>query len=229
MPPSHVVAGGGRVEARQGGQAKQAALADVVWSSEALHLAVLRLRDEACEVCGRCRWPSLRQRLLDVIAVGFPGAANAVTAASAPSYNEGNVGRVVEGTWGSSSRRPWTPGAASSPMCCSGSDRHRRSDMNHQQVRDIAEAAFKARFGDIGIVSIDVKPGFDHCDDPMLDVHIVYDAEVERLIAPDKAPDMVRVRSEIVEKVWAAVQNSPGYPYIHFIAKSDLEEDPATA
>ena len=32
-----------------------------------------------------------------------------------------------------------------------------------------------------------------------------------------------------VEKVWAAAEDSPGYPYIHFIAKSDLEEeDPAT-
>ena len=102
--------------------------------------------------------------------------------------------------------------------------------MNHQQVREIAEAAFKARFGDIGIVSISVKPGFDHCDDPMLDVNIIYDAKVERLIAPDKAPDMVRVRSEIVEKLWVDVEDSPGYPYIHFIAKSDLEEeDPATA
>ena len=100
--------------------------------------------------------------------------------------------------------------------------------MNHQQVRDIAEAAFKSRFGDIGIVSINVKSGFDHYDDHMVDVRIVYDAEVERLIAPDKAPDMVRVRSEIVEKVWAAVEDSPGYPFIHFIAKSDLEKDPAT-
>ena len=101
--------------------------------------------------------------------------------------------------------------------------------MNHQQVREIAEAAFKARFSDVGIVSISVKPGFDHCDDPMLDVNIIYDGEVEQLIASDKAPDMVRVRSEIVEKVWAAAEDSPGYPYIHFIAKSDLEEeDPAT-
>ena len=34
---------------------------------------------------------------------------------------------------------------------------------------------------------------------------------------------------EIVETVWAAAEDSPGYPYIHFIAKSDLEEeDPAT-
>ena len=100
--------------------------------------------------------------------------------------------------------------------------------MNHQQVRNIVEAAFKARFGDVGIVSISVEPGFDHYDDPKLEVRIVYDAEVERLIAPDKAPDMVRVRSEIVEKVWAAVEDSPGYPFIHFIAKSDLEKDPAT-
>ena len=35
----------------------------------------------------------------------------------------------------------------------------------------------------------------------------------------------MRVRSEIVEKVWAGVEDSPGYPYIHFIAKSDLEEN----
>ena len=101
--------------------------------------------------------------------------------------------------------------------------------MNHQQVCDIAEAAFKARFGDICIVSISVRPGFDHCDDPMLDVRIIYDAKVERLIAPDKAPDMVRVRSEIVEKVWVAAKDSPGYPFVHFIAKSDLENEENTA
>ena len=99
--------------------------------------------------------------------------------------------------------------------------------MNNQQVREIAEAAFKARFSDVGIVSINVKPGFDHCDDPMLDVHIIYDGEVEQLIAPDKVPNMMGVRSEIVEKVWVDVEDSPGYPYIHSIAKSDLEEDPA--
>ena len=97
--------------------------------------------------------------------------------------------------------------------------------MNHQQVRAIAEAAFKARFADIGIVSISVEPGFDHCDDPMVDVRIIYDAAFEDL----RTESTMRVRSEIVEKVWAAAEDSPGYPYIHFIAKSDLEEeDPAT-
>ena len=97
--------------------------------------------------------------------------------------------------------------------------------MNNQQVREIAEAAFKTRFSDIGIVSINVESGFDHCDDPMVDVRIIYDAAFEDL----RTEGTMRVRSEIVEKVWAAAEDSPGYPYIHFIAKSDLEEeDPAT-
>ena len=97
--------------------------------------------------------------------------------------------------------------------------------MNNQQVREIAEAAFKARFNDVRIVSISVELGFDHCDDPMVDVRIIYDAAFEDL----RTESTMRVRSEIVEKVWAAAEDSPGYPYIHFIAKSDLEEeDPAT-
>ena len=98
--------------------------------------------------------------------------------------------------------------------------------MDDQQVREIAEAAFKARFSDVGIVSINVKPGFDHYDDPMLDVKIIYDAAFEDL----RTEGTMRVRSETVRKVWAAAEDSPGYPFVHFIAKADLEEeeDPAT-
>ena len=99
--------------------------------------------------------------------------------------------------------------------------------MNSQQVRDIAEAAFKARFGDIDIVSINVKPGFGFEDDsPVVDVNIIYDGTVEQL----GGEGILRVLSEVVEKAWEDVQESPGYPCVHFIAKSDLEEaeDPAT-
>ena len=98
--------------------------------------------------------------------------------------------------------------------------------MNHQQVRDIAEAAFKARFGDIGIVSINVEPGFDHYDDPLVDVRIIYDAAFEDL----RTEGTMRVRSEIIGKVWRDAEDSPGWPQVHFIAKSDLEAegDPAT-
>ena len=53
--------------------------------------------------------------------------------------------------------------------------------MNNQQVREIAEAAFKARFGDIGIVGIDIEPGFDHYDDSLVEVRIIYDAAFEDL------------------------------------------------
>ena len=99
--------------------------------------------------------------------------------------------------------------------------------MNDQQVREIAEAAFKARFGDIGIVSINVKPGFGFEDDsPVLDVNIIYDGTVEQL----GGEGSLRVLSEVVEKVWEDAQDSPGYPCVHLIAKSDIgrQEDPAT-
>ena len=97
--------------------------------------------------------------------------------------------------------------------------------MNERQVREIAEAAFKARFADIPIVSIDVKPGFDHYDDPLLDVRIVYDGKVEQLIDQGRS---MEARSEIIEKVWEEAEDSPGWPQVHFIAKSDLEQ-PAPA
>ena len=97
--------------------------------------------------------------------------------------------------------------------------------MNNQQVREIAEAAFKARFGDVGIVSINVKPGFDHYDDPVVDVKIIYDAAYEDL----STEGTMSVQSEIFSKVWWDAQDSPGYPCVHFIAKSDIgQRNPAT-
>ena len=94
----HVVANAKRIIVRQG---ERTAPARVVWSSPRQDLAVLQLHGRG--LSGIRPLPlatSSPAPLLDVVAVGFPGAANAVTAASAPSYAEGNVGRVVEGTWG---------------------------------------------------------------------------------------------------------------------------------
>ena len=97
--------------------------------------------------------------------------------------------------------------------------------MDNQQVRDISEAAFKARFGDIEVVSVNVKPGFDHCDDPVVDVKIIYDGTVEQL----GGEGILRVQSDIFSKVWWDAEDSPGYPCVHFIAKSDIgQRDPAT-
>ena len=95
--------------------------------------------------------------------------------------------------------------------------------MNIQQVREIAETAFKTRFSDIEI-SVNVKPAFDHCGDPMVDVKIIYDAAFEDL----SAEGMMRVRSEIFSKVWWEAEDSPGWPFVHFTAKSGLvQHDPA--
>ena len=97
--------------------------------------------------------------------------------------------------------------------------------MNEQQVREIAETAFKARFDNIEVVSVNVKPGFDHYDDPLVNVKIIYDGTVEQL----GGEGMLRVLSEIIEKVWEEAEDSPVWPQVHFIAKSDIERrDPAT-
>ena len=122
-----------------------------------------------------------------------------------------------------SNRRMSTLGAVSPHMCYSDNG-HRRFNMNNHHVHILAEAAFKACFGDV-----DIKPGFDHYDDAMLDVKIIYGGEVEQLIAQDKVADTMDVRPEIVEKVWKDAQDSPSYPFVHFIAKSDIGQcDPVT-
>ena len=97
--------------------------------------------------------------------------------------------------------------------------------MTEQQVRQIAEAAFKAHFKDIDVVTVEVEPGFDFYDDPLLDVRIVYDAEVERVVGPEggNGESLVKVLSEIVEKVWEEPEDSPVWPQVRFTSKSDYD------
>ena len=96
--------------------------------------------------------------------------------------------------------------------------------MNEQQIREIAETAFKRHFGDVKLFRVNVRPGVDYYDDPKVDVNIIYDGEYEQL----NAPGLLRVQSEIVDKVWWNAGDSPGFPILHFIARSSLgRRDPA--
>ena len=90
--------------------------------------------------------------------------------------------------------------------------------MNIEQVREIAEAAFKARFPGIGIV-VHVKPDIDHYGDPLVDVRIIYDAAFEDL----NIDGTMIVRSEVIDRVWREAEDSPGWPHLHFITKSDID------
>ena len=97
--------------------------------------------------------------------------------------------------------------------------------MNEQTIRDVAERAFKARFADVKVVRINVRPRFDHDDDPVVDVNIIYDGKYEQL----NPAGLLRVRSEVVTKTWRQVEDDLGFPLVHFIAKSDIgRRDPAT-
>ena len=98
--------------------------------------------------------------------------------------------------------------------------------MNERQVGEIAKAAFHSSFGDGKVVRVNVRRGFDYDEeDPTVDVNIIYDGKFEQLVGLG----LVRVRSEVVSKVWREVEDSPGFPLVRFIAKSDIgRRDPAT-
>ena len=70
------------------------------------------------------------------------------------------------------------------------------------------------------IVCIDVNPALDHYDDPLVDVRIIYDAAFEDL----GTEGTMSVQSEIIDKVWRDTEDSPDWPQVHFISKSDIEE-----
>ena len=97
--------------------------------------------------------------------------------------------------------------------------------MKEQQVREIARSAFNAHFDDIDVVRVNVEAGFDHYDDPMFEVTIIYDAEFEHL----NAAGILNVRSEIVEKVWGNGEDAPAWPYVSMVAKSDIATEEGLA
>ena len=97
--------------------------------------------------------------------------------------------------------------------------------MDEQRIREIAATAFKARFGDAEIVAINMRPGFDHYDNPVVDVSIVYDGKVE----PLNGAGVVSMIKEVRAKVQADPKEDPGFPKLRFIAKSEIgKRDPAT-
>ena len=85
--------------------------------------------------------------------------------------------------------------------------------MNERQIREIAETAFKHHFGDVEIVRVDVKPGFDHDEDPVVDVTLIYAGGYEKL----NGAGLLRVQSDIVSKAWREVEDDLGFPCVHFL------------
>ena len=97
--------------------------------------------------------------------------------------------------------------------------------MNDQQIREIAETAFRAHFRDVKVFRVNIRRGFDHEDDPVVDVHIIYDGKYEQL----NGAGLLNVDMEISNKVWRDAHNSPGWPLVHYIPKSEIgRRDPAT-
>ena len=98
--------------------------------------------------------------------------------------------------------------------------------MNEQQIREIAEEAFKYHFGDVKLLRVNIRTrlGFED-DSPVVEVNIIYDGKYEQL----NGAGLLRVQSDIVAAAWRDVEDDLGFPVVHFYAKSDIgRRDPAT-
>ena len=124
----------------------------------------------------------------------------------------------------SSSKAASSTGAASPFMCCSSSASHRRSEMDEQQMREIAEAAFKRQFAEIDVVGINIRRRLDHDDDPVVDVDIYYDDGCGQITGHGYS----RVALEVLDKTWHEGKDDLGYTLVHLLVKAGLkQEDPA--
>ena len=92
--------------------------------------------------------------------------------------------------------------------------------MTEQRIREIAEAAFKARFPDVKLHRVNVWPeaGFED-DSPAVYVNIIYDGKYEQL----NAHGLVRVQSEVAAKAFYEVEDDLGFPCLRFFPKAELE------
>ena len=98
--------------------------------------------------------------------------------------------------------------------------------MNEQQIRKIAEAAFRRHFVDVKMVRVNIRPRLAFEDDsPVVDVNIIYEGKYEQL----NGAGLLRVQSDIVSNAWRNVDDDLGFPLVRFFAKSDIgRRDPAT-
>lgn len=101
----HVIEGGRQFAAKRGAHSVPLNLA---WYSRDLDLAALRVTGGELRGARPLALSlSNPQPLQDVVAVGFPGAADTVLTSNeaTPSFTEGSIGRVVEGSWGNGELR----------------------------------------------------------------------------------------------------------------------------
>ena len=97
--------------------------------------------------------------------------------------------------------------------------------MNEQQLREIAEAAFKRQFGDIEVVEINIRQGLGFEDDsPVVHVDIIHDDEDGQVANQG----YLGVLSEILDKTWYEGKEDLGYPLVRVLVKSG-QRDPITA
>ena len=98
--------------------------------------------------------------------------------------------------------------------------------MDEQQLREIAEAAFKRQFSDIEIVRINIRQRIDHDDDPVVDVDIYYDDECGQ---GDRPAATRASRWKSLTRRGGRGRTTSATPWVHLLVKAGLNQrDPVT-
>ena len=92
--------------------------------------------------------------------------------------------------------------------------------MTEQEIRKIAEAAFKDKFPNVELDRVNVWPsvGFED-DSPVVDISFIYEGKYEQL----NGRGLSEVHTEIVDKAYRAVEDDLGFPCVHFYSKPELK------
>ena len=91
--------------------------------------------------------------------------------------------------------------------------------MTEQDIREIAEQAFKRQFPDVELNRVNVWPdtGFED-DSPTVDVSIIYEGKYEQL----NGRGLSEVLTEVVDKAYRGAEHNLGFPCVHFFSKPEL-------
>ena len=91
--------------------------------------------------------------------------------------------------------------------------------MTEQDIREIAEQAFKRQFPDVELNRVNVWPGvaFEE-ESPVVDISIIYEGKYEQL----NGRGLRKTMSEIAGKTYYDVEHNLGFPCVHFFSKPEL-------
>ncbi len=97
-----------------------------------------------------------------------------------------------------------------------------------EEIRKEAIGLFEKHYKGIELSEVVVRPGFDQDGDPVVYVHMVYDAELDEFLEASKG-GLANLRTELWSKLGEDPDRYPGFPMVTCQTRMEYEEPPHDA